>query len=76
MITITDLPERSVEAARLAMAEALAHDGDGIPECIVAAINAWDGALVERGARCDAVVLPFNRDADIGVILFPGRNGR
>lgn len=43
MISIDDLPERAIDAARLAMARALAADGDGIPECIVAALNTWEG---------------------------------
>ena len=41
MIRIDQLPEKAIDAARLAMAIALARDGDGIPEAIVAAINAW-----------------------------------
>jgi hypothetical protein len=33
---------------------------------IAAALLAWPGALTERRARCDAVVLPYNLDTDIG----------
>ena len=39
-----------------------------------AGIAAWPGMLTERRARCDAVVLPFNLDADIGVIALPTEN--
>ena len=42
-IRIDDLPAASVEAARIALAEALANDGDGLPEAVLAAINAWPG---------------------------------
>lgn len=43
MITVDQLPEKAIDAARLAMAIALADDGDGVLEAIVAAINAWPG---------------------------------
>lgn len=32
---------------------------------IRAALENWPGMLTERRARCDAVVLPFNLDADL-----------
>ena len=51
MLTVKQLPPHAVQMARDAMAEALARDGDGIPEAIVAAINAWSGAV--KGYRAD-----------------------
>lgn len=44
-VTIQQLPAASIEAARIAMAEALANDGDGVPEAIVAALTKWPGII-------------------------------
>lgn len=47
MITIKDLPPHALQMARFALADALARDGDGVPEAIVACLNAWPGAYTE-----------------------------
>lgn len=57
MITVDQLPEKSIDAARLAMAEALARDGDGIPECIVAAMNTWTEARARVEPHIEAARL-------------------
>ena len=44
MIDISHIPGKAIDAARLAMAEALSRNGDGVPEAIVAAINTWTDA--------------------------------
>ena len=65
MIRPADIPAASIEAARLAMAEALAADGDGVPECIVAAINAWPGAhYLPAHPNLQRIVLPITEPAN------------
>lgn len=64
MLTVKQLPPHAVQMARDAMAEALARDGDGIPECIVACINHWEGAVRNYnwdGSR-SRIILPFNTE--------------
>ncbi len=47
------------------------HFADQARAALAATLNAWPGMLTERRARCDAFVLPFNLDADIGIPPLP-----
>lgn len=50
----------------------LPEDQDGYRDAaratIAAGLAAWPKVMTERRARCDAVVLPFNFDANIGIL--------
>lgn len=65
MIGVDEIPAAAIEAARLAMAEALANDGDGIPECIAAAVSAWPGAhYLPAHPNLQRIVLPITEPAN------------
>ena len=49
-LALASIPEAAIDAARLAMATALANGDDGIPECIHAAVNAWPPVVKSNGA--------------------------
>ena len=61
-ITPDQIPQEVVEAYLRACAE---NEAVTVSEAIAAALAAWPGMMTERRARCDAVVLPFNLDADL-----------
>jgi len=73
MITVKDLPPHALQMARFALAEALANDGDGVPEAIVACINNWPGAsthLYYRNQKHSTeLTLPLSTEASDGKTL-------
>lgn len=56
-ITVDHIPEVAIDAARFAMAKALAMEGDGIPEAIVAAFNTWTEARARFDPHIEAAEL-------------------
>ena len=67
MIKPKQIPDEAWQAARLELVDGPLREDmeDRYRHALAAAINAWRGMMTERRARCDAVVLPYNLDADL-----------
>lgn len=73
MITI-HIPPAALEAGARAIREFYSDEPvavcDGVAykaarAAFLVMVKAWPGVMTERRARCDAVVLPYNLDADL-----------